>query len=176
MRLAHLSVRGGGLTVHAWSTEVGVCALRVGSVPPDGTSPGRHPVEGVEIVKPGSVLTALGDALRRYLSGAPLDWTGELDERGISAFQRQVFEVVRSVPHGERTTYGRVAAQLGQPDAVRAVGNALRRNPFPLVVPCHRVVRAGGALGGFSGGVGAKRRLLALEAGQSELPWPGGGT
>lgn len=176
MRLGYILVSGNGLAVHAWASDQGVCALRVGEVPPAGTREGAHPVEGVEIVAPGAALRELADALERYLAGARLDWEGTMDQRGVTAFQRQVFDAVRTVVHGDRTTYGDVAARIGQPGAVRAVGNALRRNPFPIVVPCHRIVRVGGALGGYSGGVGAKARLLALEAGQGELPLEGGGS
>jgi O-6-methylguanine DNA methyltransferase len=132
-------------------------------------------VEGVEIVTPDGALRALGDALARYLAGDRLRWDGPLDERGLTAFQRLVFDGVRGIPHGERRTYADVAAGLGRPAAVRAVGNALRRNPFPIVVPCHRVVRTGGDLGGYSGGEAAKRRLLAIEAGQIELDLAEGG-
>ena len=80
-----------------------------------------------------------------------------------------MFEAVREIPFGEIRTYGDIAREIGRPGAVRAVGNALHRNPFPLVVPCHRVLREGGGLGGFACGPAMKRRLLAVEHGQTEL-------
>ena len=78
-------------------------------------------------------------------------------------FQQAVLRATARIPRGQVRTYGQIAAQLGKPGAARAVGNALAANPFPLVVPCHRVVRAGGQLGGRGGGSALKRALLAQE-------------
>lgn len=174
MRLGHVEARGGGLAVHAWGGNAGLAAVHLGDVPEVAAGRGRVPVEGVEIVGPDESLAELGAALERYLGGGPLAWEGALDLRGLTEFQCEVFAAVRRIPHGETRSYGQVAREIGRPQAVRAVGNALHRNPFPLVVPCHRVLREGGALGGFACGVEAKRRLLALEAGQGELPLAGG--
>lgn len=95
-----------------------------------------------------------------------------IDMHGVSGFNRAVYVVARSIPRGRTLTYGDVAARLGDPDAARAVGRALAENPFPIVVPCHRIVAADGTLGGFSapGGVSTKRRLLALEGALVETP------
>ena len=89
----------------------------------------------------------------------------ELDLRGLPPFERGVFEVARTLRPGETSTYGEIARRLGDPSASRAVGRALGRNPFPLVVPCHRVLAADGGLGGFSasGGTALKRKLLQIE-------------
>ena len=94
------------------------------------------------------------------LTGVPLDWAG------IGRFERTVYEATQRIAPGHTRTYGEVAQALGEPGAARAVGVALGRNPWPLVVPCHRVLAAGGKLGGFSapGGVATKQRLLAIEA------------
>jgi methylated-DNA-[protein]-cysteine S-methyltransferase len=88
-----------------------------------------------------------------------------LDMTGVSAFERGVYEIARTIPAGETTTYGAIAAELGDPGAARAVGRALGQNPFPVIVPCHRVVAADGTLGGFSaeGGTATKRRMLEIE-------------
>jgi methylated-DNA-[protein]-cysteine S-methyltransferase len=80
-----------------------------------------------------------------------------------SPFQRAVLLAESTLPRGRVTTYGRLAARLGLPSAARAVGGALSRNPFPLIIPCHRTIRADGALGGFGGGLELKRALLRLE-------------
>ncbi|MED5618800.1 methylated-DNA--[protein]-cysteine S-methyltransferase [Ideonella sp. BN130291] len=90
-----------------------------------------------------------------------------LDLSRTPAFHRRVYEVARAIVPGRTLTYGEVAQQLGEPGAARAVGQALGRNPFPIVVPCHRVLAAGGQAGGFSapGGVGTKFRLLQIEGG-----------
>ena len=88
-----------------------------------------------------------------------------LNLSGCTSFHRRVYEVARTIPAGETWTYGVLAAQAGRPGAARAVGQAMARNPFPLIVPCHRVTGAQGGAGGFSahGGVGTKFRLLRIE-------------
>jgi len=88
-----------------------------------------------------------------------------IDLDGISDFRRGVYEIARTVGPGNTITYGEIASRLGEPHAAREVGQALGANPVPLIVPCHRVLAAGGKLGGFSarGGVTTKSRLLAIE-------------
>lgn len=88
-----------------------------------------------------------------------------LDERGIDPFRRAVYAATRAIPPGVTRSYGEVAQSIGSPQAARDVGAALARNPFPIIVPCHRVVAADGALTGFSapGGLATKRRMLELE-------------
>lgn len=83
--------------------------------------------------------------------------------RDTTPFTRQVLRVVGRIPYGATCTYGAVAARAGHPGAARAVGRAMASNPLPLFIPCHRVVAAGGGLGGFGGGLPLKRALLALE-------------
>jgi pantetheine-phosphate adenylyltransferase len=102
--------------------------------------------------------------LDHYFStgGAALD-SAEMDLSGASQFERRVFAELVWVPAGEVVTYGELAARLGSPGGARAVGAALGRNPLPIFVPCHRVVAAGGRLGGFSAGPQWKRRLLSHE-------------
>lgn len=89
----------------------------------------------------------------------------ELDMRLLSPFYQLVYEVTRKIPPGVTVTYGDIAIRLNSPGAARAVGQALGKNPFAIVVPCHRVLAANGKLGGFSahGGTATKRRLLAIE-------------
>jgi len=89
----------------------------------------------------------------------------KLDMQGVSPFHRRVYEEARTIPPGKTLSYGDIAARLGARNAARAVGQALGRNPFAIVVPCHRVLAAGGKIGGFSaqGGIDTKRRMLALE-------------
>ncbi len=81
----------------------------------------------------------------------------------LTSFQKKVYTVVRRIPRGETRTYAWLAKKAGKPGASRAVGQVLNRNPFPLIVPCHRVVHTGGALGKYAFGDGLKRRLLELE-------------
>ena len=107
------------------------------------------------------------------LRGEPRDLGAiDLDMSGIPEFPRRVYAVARAIPPGQTVTYGDVAARLGEPGAARAVGQALGRNPFAIIVPCHRVVAAGGRLGGFSanGGAATKRRILAIEGAHRDEP------
>src|SRR5271167_3864455 len=100
------------------------------------------------------------------LCGASSDLSAvALDMDQVPPFHRRVYEVARTIPPGMTLSYGEIAARVGAPGAARAVGQALGRNPFPIVVPCHRVLAAGGKIGGFSaeGGIATKRRLLAIE-------------
>lgn len=100
------------------------------------------------------------------LAGKPADLRHvPLDERRLEVFRRRVYAATREIPAGTTTTYGQIARAIGQPDGARDVGVALSRNPFPIVVPCHRVVAANGTLTGFSapGGLATKRRMLQLE-------------
>ncbi len=79
------------------------------------------------------------------------------------AFGRRVLEATAAIPFGETSTYGEIAARAGNPKAARATGNALGHNPIPIVVPCHRVLAAGGRLGGYTGGTDRKELLLRVE-------------
>jgi methylated-DNA-[protein]-cysteine S-methyltransferase len=108
-------------------------------------------------------------AITALLRGESSDLSGiQLDMRGVPAFHGRVFEIARAIPVGETRTYGSIATQLGDSSAARAVGQALGRNPFPIIVPCHRVLAAGGKVGGFSGSGGnvTKLRMLAIEGAQ----------
>jgi methylated-DNA-[protein]-cysteine S-methyltransferase len=110
-------------------------------------------------------IIALIGGERRDLSGVALD-LGDMQE-----FDRRVYAVVRTIKPGATLTYGAIATQLGEPDA-RRIGEAMGRNPCPIIVPCHRVVAAGGKTGGFSapGGAATKRRLLAIEGVPADQP------
>ena len=125
----------------------------------------RYHPEAVEAAPP----PAVADAVRRMiglLDGARDDLHDvEVDLSALPPFQRQVYEFVRTIPPGQAMTYGEVAEAAGAPGQAQAVGQAMGHNPVPIVVPCHRVVAAGGRLGGFSapGGATTKRRMLTIE-------------
>jgi methylated-DNA-[protein]-cysteine S-methyltransferase len=126
---------------------------------------------GLESPPPPEIDEAI-DQVRALLSGSPADLSNvRLDMDAVEPFERRVYEVARTIPVGQTLTYGQIAARLGDPLLARDVGQALGRNPFPIVVPCHRVLGAGGKLGGFSapGGVATKQRLLAIE--QADVSW-----
>ena len=116
--------------------------------------------------EPPPELREVVERLQSHLAGGAPDLGSiALDMECVAEFARRVYELTRAIPRGEPRTYGEIAAALGDPGAARAVGQALGRNPFPIVVPCHRVLAAGGGTGGFSayGGVATKRRLLEIE-------------
>lgn len=114
---------------------------------------------------------AAADQLAAYFAGELKEFTLELGLRG-TPFQRAVWAQLRKIPYGETRTYGELAEALGSPAASRAVGLANGRNPIGIIVPCHRVIGAGGGLTGYGGGLDRKRRLLDFESGTA----PGGTT
>lgn len=99
----------------------------------------------------------------RYFSRRLTAFDLELDLKLVSAFSRRVLDGIAAIPYGSYETYSEVAAGIGSPRAARAVGNAVASNPIPVVIPCHRVLRAGGSIGKYGGGVDRKRFLLELE-------------
>jgi methylated-DNA-[protein]-cysteine S-methyltransferase len=101
--------------------------------------------------------------LEEYFGGSRTRFDLKLDRRLMRGIARDVLAATARVPFGRTTTYGAIADRIGRPRASRAVGNALGSNPIPIVVPCHRVLRAGGDVGGYAGGPERKRRLLRLE-------------
>ncbi|HLG58143.1 MAG TPA: MGMT family protein [Vicinamibacterales bacterium] len=118
-----------------------------------------------DVTPPADVQRAI-DAIVALLRGETSDLSFvTLDMNGVPAFHRRVYEVARTIPPGTTRSYGDIASRLGEPHAARAVGQALGRNPFPIIVPCHRVLAANGRTGGFSapGGTATKLRLLAIE-------------
>jgi methylated-DNA-[protein]-cysteine S-methyltransferase len=122
--------------------------------------------EPVELDEVPKWVGRLIDKIKKFAAGKVVDW-GDVplawDKR--TEFQRRVQEVCRKIPRGEVWSYGELAAAAGAPGAARAVGSVMRSNRFPLIIPCHRVVAAGGKLGGFScpSGVDMKRKLLEAE-------------
>lgn len=118
-----------------------------------------------EQTPPASVQRVI-DGIQALLRGESVLFDTEpLDFDMLGAFERRVYEAALAIAPGHTLTYGEIAARLGEPGAARAVGQALGRNPWPIVVPCHRVLGAGDFLGGFSahGGRETKMRLLAIE-------------
>jgi len=102
--------------------------------------------------------------LQCYFSGKPVSFGLPLDLRYSTAFQQAVWKAAASIPRGETRSYAWIAKRIKRPKAVRAVGQALGANPVALLIPCHRVISSAGTLGGFSGGLGLKKKLLDLEA------------
>ncbi|MBV2355536.1 methylated-DNA--[protein]-cysteine S-methyltransferase [Streptomyces sp. J2-1] len=125
----------------------------------------RPPLETFGDRDPG-VFTEAEEQLGAYFEGELTEFTLELRLPG-TPFQRSVWDQLTRIPYGETRSYGELAAALGNPGASRAVGLANGRNPVSIVVPCHRVIGAGGDLTGYGGGVARKRRLLDFERGSA---------
>lgn len=100
--------------------------------------------------------------LNEYFSKKRKEFSLKLDFKGTE-FQKQVWEALLTIPFGETRTYGQIAKQIGNPQAVRAVGGAANKNPIPIIAPCHRVIGATGKLVGFGGGIANKTILLDIE-------------
>jgi methylated-DNA-[protein]-cysteine S-methyltransferase len=107
--------------------------------------------------------------LRAYFAGRLRGFELPIDLGGLSAFQRRVLMATAAIPAGRLASYGDIARRIGRPGGSRAVGQALGRNPVPIVIPCHRVIAAGGRIGGYAGGLGIKRTLLRLEGTLAEV-------
>ena len=104
----------------------------------------------------------LREELTRYFAGEAFAFDVPFDLSGGTVFQRAIWRACARIPHGQTRSYAEVARMAGRPAAARATGNALHNNPVPIVVPCHRVIKSDGSLGGFGGGVSLKKGLLRL--------------
>lgn len=110
------------------------------------------------------VLTCAQELLARYFAGKPFDnYEISIQVDTGTPFQKKVWGIIQQIPYGKVQSYQWIAEQIGKPKAVRAVGNAVGRNPVSIFIPCHRVIRSNGALGGYGGGLERKRQLLAIE-------------
>lgn len=145
-------------------SEAGLAAVHYGAEVAGWTQTLRRRGFG-QLERSAEKTAAARRQLQEYLAGRRSAFDAVVDWRGITPFQRRVLEAAQHIPRGRVLTYHDVAKQLGQPKAARAVGQALRRNPVPIVLPCHRVVAADGALRGYLGkhGVQTKAWLLQLE-------------
>ncbi len=167
----------GDIGVAFFATAIGECAIAWNDTAIAGVQlPERTPratrarmsrrFPGAHELSPPSDVRAAMDGMIALLAGEARDLSAvALDMRDVPGFNRRVYEIARTVAPGATITYGELAAKLGDPAAARDVGRALGENPFPIVVPCHRVLAAGGRTGGFSGGMGVatKLRMLAIE-------------
>jgi methylated-DNA-[protein]-cysteine S-methyltransferase len=145
-------------------SEEGVALVRYVADEADAVARLRRTPE-IEVIEDGAELEPLHQQLIEYLGGQRTRLPWSLDFRlARSGFSRDVLQVTAALPYGAVTSYGRIAKEIGRPSAVRAVAQALRWNPLPIVVPCHRVIGSTGSLTGYAGNrIGLKQRLLALE-------------
>lgn len=141
--------------IAVWVTRNGV--RRIGGVTPVMIAAGHWTKGG------HSSLDDALDQLNEYFNGKRKRFDLPLDFSGATKFQRRIYERLMGIPYGRIVSYGDIADEMGEPGAARAVGQAVGANPLPIVVPCHRVVRSDGRLGGYSGGLRRKVALLAVE-------------
>jgi len=146
-------------------TERGVCRIGLDESDAVLEETLRHEYPAAQLRQDGARLHPWLNELMRYLSGEQPRLDLPLDIRA-TAFQWRVWEALQAIPYGQTRSYSDIASAIGQPTARRAVAQACKQNPVPLVIPCHRVVRADGDLGGYRWGVERKRRLLAQERGE----------
>jgi methylated-DNA-[protein]-cysteine S-methyltransferase len=150
----------------AW-TELGVCRVQLPEQNAEATHARlRRRLAGARETAPANVIKRTIEDLTALVAGRSSDLSDvPLDLQGVPAFHQRVYAATRRIRAGGTASYGEIAVQVGEPGAARAVGQALGHNPVPLIVPCHRVLAAGGKFGGFSGfgGVATKMRLLAIE-------------
>ena len=157
----------GSLLVAA--TEQGLCSVKIGSDPSALFENLRIELRRADLRQADDELAQLGATVRALADGGPVALDLPLVVRG-TAFQGRVWEALRRIPPGTTRSYTEVASAIGMPAAVRAVANACGANPVALVVPCHRVVRTDGSLGGYRWGVGVKSELLRREAARATNP------
>ena len=162
-----------GTCAIVWSGR-GVCGVQL----PEGSEGAtrsrvlRRHAEAREAAPPPHIQQAIDD-ICALLAGGRRDLTHvRIDDEGISEFNRRVYAIARGIPPGKTMTYGEIAERLGDKALARAVGQAMGENPTPIIMPCHRVLAAGGKTGGFSasGGVVTKLRLLSIEGAQPAGP------
>ena len=171
-----------GFTV--FSTEIGHCGLAwgergiIGGQLPEGSEDQtrarmRRRFPGLSEAEPPLAVRYAADQVVALLDGGHPDLsTVKLDMSGVPDFHRRVYDIVRTIPPGKTLSYGDIAWRLGLPGTAQAVGRAMGRNPFAPIVPCHRVLAAGGKDGGFSayGGISTKRRMLVIEGAVADEP------
>jgi methylated-DNA-[protein]-cysteine S-methyltransferase len=143
-------------------TEQGVCDVTFGQ-----TSERRYRERllsrSPEVRRDDEGVAEIRAQLEAYFAGELTRFALAVDLRQVTPFTQKVLRAARAIEFGQVTSYGRLATRIGSPGASRAVGGALGRNPIPIIIPCHRVLAAGGRLGGFTGGLGTKRTLLRHE-------------
>ena len=151
----------------AWSAD-GICRVALPRARPRAAWRRRFAarLDGAKPGEPPAAVAAAIELIKRYAEGETVDFSGvPVDLDGVDHFRRAIYQAARKLGFGETTTYGGLADAAGHPGKARETGEALGRNPVPLIVPCHRIHAAGGKIGGFSapGGSSTKEKLLALE-------------
>ncbi len=150
-------------TLYVAATEKGLCRLELKNGPEEGFAQGLHQSIGVTPFHDPQYFKAFEKEIALYFQGKVRKFKTPIDWSDFSPFQKRVLEELIRIPYGKTISYGEIARSIGKPTASRAVGTAIARNPVPIVLPCHRVIPAGGGLGGYIWGQEIKRKLLLIE-------------
>lgn len=150
-------------------SERGLAAIVLPRVSKSAVAADLGPQPGSSARLPSDLLLKARQQLTEYLDGARTSFDLPLDFSQGTAFQQRVWKTLRAIPYGELWSYRGLASRIGGVQYARAVGGAVGANPLPIIVPCHRVIAQDETIGGFSSGLPAKRRLLALEGSLSRL-------
>jgi len=144
-------------------TDRGVCEIGFGKNETEEEFLHHLRIRGFRPVANQFAITSVATQLAEYFRGERDQFEVPFDVSGTSPFTQAVLKATAEVPFGQLVSYRGIAEKIGQPSATRAVGNALGRNPIPVIIPCHRIVRSDSSLGGYTGGIEIKEQLLALE-------------
>jgi len=147
--------------LHVAAGEAGI--VRIGFGGSEASFVGGLGRLGVPVVRSAAKTADVVHQLRTYFAGERRTFDVRVDLSRVTPFQRRVLMAAAGVPAGKVVSYGEIARRIGQPGGSRAVGQALGSNPIPIVIPCHRIIAAGGKIGGYGGGLARKRKLLRLE-------------
>ena len=165
----HLSLKSRIGDVWIASSQRGVFWVNLGPLDVEAVKTFYEKTPGIVFEKGGRRVEHAARELLLYLEGKLTRFTVKLDLRSSTSFSKKVWRITSKIPYGQVRSYAWVAEKLGDPNAARAVGGALARNPVPILIPCHRVLDSHGGLGGFGAGLPLKQWLLTLEAGQPSL-------
>ena len=144
-------------------TVKGICIVNLSKISEAGFQSLLRKKFRKKPIRDDEKLKCVINELLDYFNGNQVNFKSLLDLRIGTIFQRKVWEKISEIPYGELRSYKWIANKIGNPNAVRAVGNAVGKNPVPPIIPCHRVIRSDGKLGGFSSGIPLKKWLLKLE-------------
>ena len=156
--------------IKVFATDKGICAIFLGQEKEKEIERFRKrcptPLDFSRGIGPGLPIV---DTLESYVMGELTSFSLPLELLWGTPFERDVWRALQTIPYGQCVSYQWVAIQIGRPRATRAVGNAVGNNPIPIIIPCHRVIRKDGSLGGFSSGLSIKRALLKIEGCDKEI-------
>lgn len=155
--------------IQAAATPSGLCRIILGKLSEAGLVQLLRKSYGSTPDRQEAPFLKFRDELERYFTENGFSFSSPIQLPGTTPFDRKVWKILTQIPYAETQSYRWVAQQIGQPKAARAVGGACGRNPLPILIPCHRVIAQSGALGGYTGGLVFKKRLLGLEKNRQGL-------